>query len=791
AMPKARRPCTVCAKCGGWVYDWKLQRSDGWCDRCNDVIDSPKWQTCGDQEARGVQPPWWSNRPRLTPEQELDTIIKKFEEKKGSYKVDVDLQALRDFRGNVVETIPKKRKRELPQSLALKQAVNRKEQAQKVQDEAAAKMAEAEAEHQRVLDEYSAQSKAVPPQEAPTMQGWKAPEVDESLFEELGGYDAQDRAKLLKFKGDMQALAALVSSAHAQCKDFDELAEQAKAVQQAHKEMRRKVGDEGAIAFAVSGGPVPQEVEETQSDDQSAVVPKREKAVDEKKQKAAVERIKEQSKARLREARGTAPSSAAASSGAAAPSKGDEKAHKYLDETGNTMDIFMMCETHAIKQEIPQAKSTMALDGRRLLATPATPTRKSGTGASGGELIAIRSHIAATGYDEVRAKVQGQGMALVGGVSLKKICALAAFAQSIADPWVIMADWSAPCQADFLDKIGAVSLCPDVTLTCDKGKGSLIDCGIARKTELQAQRAAKLEAHLQEALEELEAATDTEGQVMPYMIPLDVWQRAQDSIQQKDMDHQMSGEMQCVRDDLTYGSEDAQHQRTGRAAGMGSRTVKTKATPGRARMKYAPAEHWGVCTTLLSRYLALRLHHSDFRQQRSRVKELQAQVHSMGTMDQEAVFGKKVQQEERSPVDEQVGRLGSLTTDELKRVLARFERFQAAAQARGFTAERQGFTKWAKGMSASKPGALHRRVKEKLAPVYELALNAEQQVADPDTVMEHEARFWEHIWKDPVGTRAQITEFLVELAEQAKEDELEPVTIDQVDAVINRSSDAK
>eukprot|EP00959_Pyramimonas_sp_CCMP1952_P391152 8197292-Pyramimonas_sp.AAC.1 len=87
-MPRMR-PYTVCGSCSGWVFDWKLQRSGGWCDRCGDVIDSPAWRSCGDQETRGERPPWWtSNRARLTPEQELDSLIKKFEEKIGSYKVE-------------------------------------------------------------------------------------------------------------------------------------------------------------------------------------------------------------------------------------------------------------------------------------------------------------------------------------------------------------------------------------------------------------------------------------------------------------------------------------------------------------------------------------------------------------------------------------------------------------------------------------------------------------------------------------------------------------------------------
>eukprot|EP00959_Pyramimonas_sp_CCMP1952_P008847 185047-Pyramimonas_sp.AAC.1 len=69
----------------------------------------------------------------------------------------------------------------------------------------------------------------------------------------------------------------------------------------------------------------------------------------------------------------------------------------------------MMCETHVTKDQILEVKQELAVDGWRLLATPATPTRRSQSGSSGGEFIAIRSHVAASGFDAMRELVHQQG----------------------------------------------------------------------------------------------------------------------------------------------------------------------------------------------------------------------------------------------------------------------------------------------------------------------------------------------------------------------------------------------
>eukprot|EP00959_Pyramimonas_sp_CCMP1952_P012239 258234-Pyramimonas_sp.AAC.1 len=88
-------------------------------------------------------------------------------------------------------------------------------------------------------------------------------------------------------------------------------------------------------------------------------------------------------------------------------------------------------------------------------------------------------------------------------------------------------------------------------------------------------------------------------------------------------------------------TDDMRYLYVGRACGLGSRLTKARPSPGRAHMRFAPAEHWGVCTTLAGRYLALRLHRTDFRQQRKCLKDLEAQLSTLKALPQDEVFGKK------------------------------------------------------------------------------------------------------------------------------------------------------
>eukprot|EP00959_Pyramimonas_sp_CCMP1952_P219966 4598708-Pyramimonas_sp.AAC.1 len=77
-------------------------------------------------------------------------------------------------------------------------------------------------------------------------------------------------------------------------------------------------------------------------------------------------------------------------------------------------------------------------------------------------------------------------------------------------------------------------------------------------------------------------------------------------------------------------------------------------------------------------------------------------------MGWDEVFGKNITKSERGDYYMQLDTAENSTVDKLKDLFNTTERQDTFAQARGLTAQRQQFTRWAKQMWSSKPGALHR-----------------------------------------------------------------------------------
>ena len=147
-MPK-RTLYTVCTRCGGWVYDWKLERSGGWCNECQGIISAAAWDSTfpkldGSTPGGANGPPWRKGQIAVTLEQKVAALLNKFESGTGNYKVSVDLHGLRPFNDQVEQSAPKKPKGETPKSLQLRQAINRKECGQRELDQATSPVCEAE-----------------------------------------------------------------------------------------------------------------------------------------------------------------------------------------------------------------------------------------------------------------------------------------------------------------------------------------------------------------------------------------------------------------------------------------------------------------------------------------------------------------------------------------------------------------------------------------------------------------------------------------------------------------------
>ena len=71
------------------------------------------------------------------------------------------------------------------------------------------------------------------------------------------------------------------------------------------------------------------------------------------------------------------------------------------------------------------------------------------------------------------------------GSNFEKIKAISTVISSITDPWIIMADWNltpaAVEKSGLPRRLGGTVIRPNVEVTCDKGKGSLIDFALARE----------------------------------------------------------------------------------------------------------------------------------------------------------------------------------------------------------------------------------------------------------------------------------------------------------------------
>ncbi|CAK0872912.1 unnamed protein product, partial [Prorocentrum cordatum] len=547
--------------------------------------------------------------------------------------------------------------------------------------------------------------------------------VGAALFEDIEEYQPEDRQKLLKAKEDTQALAVLVSNAHTQYKQFDELAK------------RRKVGAEDS-AVAVPGGSV-----EAAAQEEQRVVAQQEEEPQEKeaaaattRRKATLQKLKDESKARLR-AKGPAGSSARL-----ATTKKDKDGDDAMGD-----GIFRMCEAHVAEKDNPKESMKDPFQG---VSAVNVHTRN-------GSLVLISAHL-----------LPKHGL---GGADFDRVKSLTAVAQSITDPWATLADWNIPDakmeSINVTQKIGGGLLRPDVEVTCDKGKSSLIDYGVARaqpdatsKRTLKRQEAAgrkkeSLESHLHDMFDE----EPTEQETF-YVIPLVMWQQ----VLRDGTPHFSSTEEMKANGDYLYHAREDHKVQEGAVTTMYGNWVSAVGSASLATSKLDEHQH--------------HLYQGRKKQQPCK-KELKVEVHHLRDMGWDEVFGKNITKSERGDYYMQLDTAENSTVDKLKDLFNTTERQDTFAQARGLTAQRQQFTRWAKQMWSSKPGALHRHVKDKAETRFELTINLERQAADPDT--------------DPVDTTDQSMADLAQLWKEAQEEDLSELTVDQIDMILNSASDAK
>ncbi|CAK0809977.1 unnamed protein product, partial [Prorocentrum cordatum] len=397
-MGRGRQTYSICATCGGWVYDWKLERSGGWCNKCQSVM--PGWKSMAPGTAAadkgkstGKGPPWRKPTAVHGTLAELSSMLERVESLTAQMAPQVDLGPVKAVQSQVqaaaAAAAPKK---EVSKELELRQAINKLNRCQLEVDSSAAALQEAEdhvlqlrtknqkaiedaadavLEHKRALAAYQAETVCQDP-EPPQQADWQAPAVGD-LFDDLDEYEEEDKAKLVKFKADMEALDKLLQAAAGQFRKFSELKQQADRFRRQAQKKRKTTEDE------------------TKNDAQEAQEQKRER-------KEVIDKIKQQAEHKARGAKAKT-----------APAAYRDAAHKFITEEGKQKDIIMMCETHVDRGRLEQVREVVARDGWKLQGTAAVPTKRSEKGTTGGEFILARTHLACTGYDLLRKRIVDNG----------------------------------------------------------------------------------------------------------------------------------------------------------------------------------------------------------------------------------------------------------------------------------------------------------------------------------------------------------------------------------------------
>ncbi|CAK0871245.1 unnamed protein product, partial [Prorocentrum cordatum] len=112
------------------------------------------------------------------------------------------------------------------------------------------------------------------------------------------------------------------------------------------------------------------------------------------------------------------------------------------------------------------------------------------------------------------------------------------------------------------------------------------------------------------------------------------------------------------------------------------------------------------------------------------------------------------------------------------------EKYLAKASARSMTTARKSFATWAKKAWQTKAGILHRHVKPKEAPTYEIAIRPDSATAGPTITMRSKASKWETIWTDPVDTRTDIIEQLEHTRRRTRQEDLDPIDMEMLNGVL-------
>ncbi|CAK0907103.1 unnamed protein product [Prorocentrum cordatum] len=458
--PSKKCAWSICKSCNNWAYDWKIKRNGGCCAKCDSF--ATLW---ADTTSASRKPPWGDQPTKGT---YAEVVCRQLAHAVSKLGPDQSMQEQLEHLQTTISQKCAPPKKELPKSAALKQAIGKVNSAKAKLEgvtkrhldaekalaklaeqvaQAAAEVYEAQQEHSKALEEYNMHSVAEGTAAKPEQSGFQ---VDESLFADEEDLEQTQKDQLAKFREDAKSLQELLERAKTQQEALLTMVESAKKIKGGISEGDHHftIGWYGSCGrryglFFWSGWYLAHHGSRLQ-------------------RWTARNQTYE-----------TAKPAKVTSIFFSNITQWGEKPQKFLNESQELAPIFAFTESHVPQSGITKLKKDLSKDGWKAAVTAATPTRRSKEGNSGGELLIAKAHLATTTFDVMRETLKARGrqdpfrgftamtIHLSGGnvvlfslyllpkegmqgSNFEKIKALSTVIGSIADPWIIMADWNMP-----------------------------------------------------------------------------------------------------------------------------------------------------------------------------------------------------------------------------------------------------------------------------------------------------------------------------------------------------------
>ncbi|CAK0833159.1 unnamed protein product, partial [Prorocentrum cordatum] len=684
--------------------------------------------------------------------------------------------------------------------------------------------------------------------------------VDPSLFESLDELEDADRAALETFQKQLEYIS---KQATAKQKEFQALLDQAKnAHREAATKRRRRNEDGGAVRGEGGAGGLPaaQPPPGGAAPTSPSQAPSSSAVFSEEVRRDMRVKFAANSEAQAKEAKGLGKGGGASADGSLTILFGNiaewgPQAARFLSRESER-SVVGFCETHKGEFDMPDICAGLDKDGWRLAHTAARPSGKSESGPSGGEWILTKKHIAATSFESARRASANAGRlapcrgfapialrtkagnlvfisaCLLPGLGVKgwnngALVALGAFVRSLADPYLIMADWIIE-PGPFRSRRWYRHLALPLPLPPCERPRALPDpeSKTAKKKEAARQRRRQeLPSEFHDAFEELHPPAELPVEKAALHVPGEIWEEAEAQARWEgvhalhncdpsevsgrhapfDRAHHYTFEWQAAgrtsldeqhahwitvmeRAVLLHEKVDSDkwYKYSGRAGGPSCCWKLVRATPGRAHVRNEQTEWWGQTSTVVIRYVVLRNNAPDPHQAAQRADCARKLIEQLDGVDDVIYFGKQQDPLEIFAWKGMVANLDLAPVQPLPEVLERIRRWTDLSNERAMMAPRSQFMRWAQDMWATKPGAFHRHVKPAAAPVWESKDPSGTVTSDCQEMLQGLAAEWTAMWTDPVDQPKQMCDMMRKCLDAARVDPLPAITLLDLDMALPR-----